>query len=76
MQYILTQEEYNNLVPKSKYEKKCDEVKKLQQMLLKASKFKCIYDAPDDSDDYFDDMYCDDCPLKDFDCGRRKDFSQ
>ena len=72
MQYILTQEEYNNLVPKSKYENKCDEVKKLQQMLLKASKFKCIHERTE----YNIDCYCDRCPLQDFDCGRRKDFSQ
>ena len=32
MQYILTQEEYSNLVPKSKYENKCDsDIKKAAQ---------------------------------------------
>ena len=32
MQYILTEEEYKNLVPKFKCEKKCDEIDKLQQL--------------------------------------------
>ena len=77
MQYILTQEELDNLVPRSKYDEKRNEVKTLQQLLLKASNYKCIYDrTEEDEDEYGYDPYCDSCPLSDFDCGRRKDFSQ
>ena len=42
MQYILTEEEYKNLVPKSKYEEKCKENKELQQLLMKAAVYICI----------------------------------
>ena len=44
MQYILTEEEYKNLVPKSRYDNKCEEVEKLNELVLKIAKFKCIHD--------------------------------
>lgn len=75
MQYILTQEELDNLVHRSKYDEKRNEVKTLQQLLLKASNYKCIYDRTEEDEDEYG-PYCDCCPLQDFDCGRRKDFSQ
>ena len=81
MQYILTQEEYKNLVPKSKYDNKCEEVEQLNKLVLKVADFKCIHDrTKEDEEEYGDEFYCDDCPLADFnpsrDCGKRKNFSQ
>ena len=81
MQYILTQKEYDNLIPKSQYEDKCKQVKNLQMLLLKASNFKCIHDiTKEDEEEYGDEFYCDDCPLAHFkssrDCGNQKNFSQ
>lgn len=73
MQYILTEEEYKNLVPKSKYEEKCNEIKELQQLLMKATGHTCIYF---NMQGYAGEFYCDNCPLAHFDCGRRKEFSQ
>ncbi len=81
MQYILTQEEFDNLISKSKYEEKCNQVKNLQMLLLKVSNFKCIHDrTQEDEEEYGDEFYCDYCPLAHFkpgyDCGKRKNFSQ
>jgi len=73
MQYILTEEEYKNLVPKSKYEEKCNEIKELQQLLMKATGHTCIYFNMLGGDTVF---YCDNCPLAHFDCGNRKEFSK
>lgn len=72
MQYILTKEEYNDLVPKSKYEEKLKEIEELQQMVMKATGHICIYDEQDKREEF----YCDKCPLADFDCGKRKEFSK
>jgi hypothetical protein len=72
MQYILTQEEFKNLVPKSKYEEKCKEIKELQQLLMKATGYTCRYDTQYN----YERFYCDNCPLAHFDCGKRKDFSK
>ena len=69
MQYILTKEEFNDLVPRSMYVKRCDEIKELQKLVMKASGHTCIYDEQEE-------FYCDKCPLANFDCGRRKEFSQ
>lgn len=76
MQYILTEEEYKNLVPKSKYEEKCDEIKELQLLLMTATGHTCIYYNTQGDDDDDDEIYCDKCPLAYFDCGKRKEFSQ
>lgn len=72
MQYLLTKEEYDDLVPRSIYVKRCDEIKELQQMVMKATGYICIYDEQDKLEEF----YCDNCPLADFDCGRRKEFSK
>lgn len=78
MQYILTQEEYNNLVPKNIYDNKCKEIEKLNRLVLKATKFKCIYDRTKEENEkngYC--FYCDDCPLVAAGtCRRNKEFSQ
>lgn len=72
MQYILTEDEYRNLVPRQKYNDALDESQKLRELVLKVSKFKCIHERNRFNDDY----YCDDCPLAEMSCGRCKDFSQ
>lgn len=72
MQYILTKEEYDDLVPRSIYVKRCDEIKELQELVMKATGYICRYDSQGDYV-YF---YCDNCPLAHFDCGKRKEFSQ
>ena len=77
MQYILTKQELDDLVPRRRYEEKCNEVKELQKLVMKATNHKCIYDrTEEDEEEYGYDPYCDNCPLNNFDCGRRKDFSQ
>lgn len=78
MQYILTQEEYKNLVPKSRYDYKCKEIEKLNELVLKVANFKCIHDRTmEDEEKYGCDFYCDDCPLVAAGtCSRTKDFSQ
>lgn len=78
MQYILTQEEYKNLVSVNKYEFKCKEVEKLNKLALELADFKCIHERTmEDEDKYGYDFYCDDCPLvRVGTCYRTKDFSQ
>jgi hypothetical protein len=73
MQYILTEDEYKNLVPRHKYNDALDESQKLRELVLKFSKFKCIHERNRSNDD---DYYCDNCPLAEMSCGRCKDFSQ
>ena len=73
MQYILTVEEYKNLIPKSKYEEKLKEIEELQQLLMSATGYTCRYDDVQYSYEFF---YCDNCPLAKFDCGKRKEFSK
>lgn len=72
MQYILTKEEYDDLVPRSIYVARCDEIKELQQLVMKATGHTCIYDSKRD----YMFSYCDNCPIANFDCGRRKEFSK
>jgi hypothetical protein len=72
MQYILTEEEYKSLVPKWKYDEKLKEIKELQLLLMKATGYTCIYESAGD----YMFSYCDNCPIANFDCGRRKEFSK
>lgn len=71
MQYILTDEEYKNLVPKSQYIEKIKEIEELQQLLMKATGYTCIHEEHD-----YEGSYCDKCPLAHFNCGKRKEFSK
>lgn len=73
MQYILTEDEYRNLVPLKKYNDALDESQKLRELVLKVSKFKCIHER---NHRYSYDYYCDKCPLAEMSCGKCKDFSQ
>lgn len=78
MQYILTQKEYKNLVPKSRYDDKCKEIEILNDLVLKKAKFKCIHDRTREENEkngYC--FYCDDCPLVVAGtCSREQYFSQ
>ncbi len=69
MQYILTQEEYNNLVPKEKYYAEMDRVEKLNIRVLELSEFVCIKEKPRLC------VYCDTCPIVDT-CTKSKEFSK
>ena len=42
MQYILTKEEYDNLVPKEKYYAEMDKVKELNKKVLELSNYTCM----------------------------------
>ena len=68
MQYILTKEEYNDLVPRSKYNEEKDKVEKLNTRILELSKFVCIKEEPQLC------VYCDNCPIVDT-CTQSKNFS-
>lgn len=72
MQYILTKQEYDDLVPRSIYVARCDEIKELQQLVMKATGYICRYD----SQGAYECFYCDNCPIAHFDCGKRKEFSK
>lgn len=72
MQYILTNEEFNDLVPRSTYTKRCDEIKELQKLVMTITGYTCRHD----SQYSYECFYCDKCPLADFDCGKRKEFSK
>ena len=72
MQYILTEEEYKSLVPKWKYDEKIKVIGELQLLLMKATGHTCIYDSKGN----YMFSYCDNCPIANFDCGRRKEFSK
>ena len=69
MQYILTKEEYDNLVPRSKYDKERDKVEQLNIQVLELSEFICIKESPRLC------VYCDSCPIVDT-CTKSKDFSK
>lgn len=72
MQYLLTKEEYNDLVPRSIYVAKLKEIEELQLRLMIAKGYICRYDTPYN----YEGFYCDNCPLAEFDCGKRKEFSK
>lgn len=57
MQYILTQDEYNHLVPVTILMHERDKVEILNKQVLELTKYKCIYD----NEKIF--SYCDDCPI-------------
>lgn len=69
MQYLLTKEEYNNLVPRSKYNEERDKVEKLNRQVLELSEFTCIKERR------FPWSYCDSCPIVDT-CTQSKEFSK
>lgn len=75
MQYILTLEEYDDLVPKSELNKAKEKIDILNQKLLELSGFSCIYE----NKSVF--SYCDKCPLNSFrdgtgTCNKVKSYSK
>lgn len=75
MQYILTLEEYDNLVPKSELNKAKEKIDILNQKVLELSGFSCIYE----NKSIF--SYCDLCPLNSFrngtgTCNKVKSYSK
>lgn len=56
MQYILTKEEYANLVSKEKYEAALAKIEKLNKQVLDISNHTCIKETGDFG-------YCDFCPI-------------
>lgn len=69
MQYILTQEEYNNLIPKEKYNTEKDKVETLNKQVLEFSGRSCVQETQGDFG------YCDFCPIT-LTCTRVKRFSK
>lgn len=83
MQYILTQEERNNLVPLTSLENAKHALEEARKAMLEAANFTCWHSPESDSE--WD--YCDDCPCssiadgKDYKiweliCGLSKNYSQ
>lgn len=83
MQYILTQEERNNLVPLAQLDGAMVALEEARKQILKSANFTCWH-APNANPDY--DL-CDDCPCssiedgKDYKtwelvCGLSKNYSQ
>lgn len=75
MQYILTLEEYDNLVPKSELTKAREKIDILNDKVLELSGFSCIYE----NKSVF--SYCDKCPLNSFrdgtgTCNKVKSYSK
>lgn len=71
MQYILTQEEYDNLAPKWKVECYEKQIDILNKKVLELSGCRCIYDNKFG--------YCDFCPLSSFGtntCNKVKQYSK
>ena len=68
MQYILTEEEYNNLVSKSKVEELKSKIERLNQKVLEYSKYTCRHEVR-----VFG--YCDDCPIQ-ISCNKPKNYSK
>lgn len=77
MQYILTEEEYKNLVPKKELNKLrelfLDSVEALNKKVLELSNFQCVVEYPRLC------SYCDNCPIGNFGtntCMRNQEYSK
>lgn len=70
MQYILTKEEYENLVPKKKADRLEETIDKLNDLVLEYSKYPCIHKHGGCGLGY-----CDDCPIT-FSCKEDKYYSK
>lgn len=68
MQYILTEEEYRELVPKSKVEELENKVERLNQKVLEYSEYTCRHNMSGFG-------YCDKCPIQ-FSCNKPKSYSK
>lgn len=65
MQYLLTEQEYNNLEPKTARKELQAEVEKALPTLLKAVKCHKFRDKEVGQGPHFSVGYCDNCPLQD-----------
>ena len=69
MQYLLTEEEYKNLVPKVKYNEVLDKIDLLNKQVLELSNFACVKETQGCFG------YCDFCPITRT-CTEIKQFSK
>lgn len=67
MQYLLSKEEYENLMPREKYFEALDKINKLNGQVLKLSNFTCRTEIGTG--------YCDLCPITET-CNKPKRFSK
>ena len=67
MQYLLSKEEYENLMPREKYFEALDKINKLTEQVLKLSNFTCRTEIGF--------CYCDQCPITET-CNKPKRFSK
>lgn len=68
MQYILTEEEYKNLVLKEKYDDALDKIERLNKKVLESLRDgKCMKKHGG---------YCDFCPISNFGTGTCTDFKE
>ena len=69
MQYILTEDEFNSLISRKRYEAEKKKVESLNRKVLELSKFDCVREKPRLM------AYCDNCPVADT-CIQPKNFSK
>lgn len=72
MQYILTEEEYKNLVKVQKYWGSLEMIEKLNEEVLKLKGFSCVMNKGSGG-------YCDNCPIGSFGlqtCTKTKRYSK
>lgn len=63
MQYLLTQKEMDDLVPKERLERRDKVILVARDMILKYAKFTCVHDIKKGTAGHGYNTYCDDCPL-------------
>ena len=70
MQYILTKQEFDDLIPVKQYEEKCHQILDLNKLVLKLSNYRCYKDSGGYG-------VCDSCPLVEIgSCPKPKNFSK
>lgn len=75
MQYILTEEEYNALIPISRMEVLVNDIELLNDKVMELTEHPCGSDADYRSESF----YCDDCPIGKFGtgtCTKRQQYSK
>lgn len=67
MQYILTREELNDLVPKAEVQRRTTAIEESSSLILELSNFRCIHKRQEVKSPIHSGRshlgYCDDCPL-------------
>lgn len=59
MQYLLTPEEYNKLIPKEEWVKAYEKIEVLNVKIIELTKYKCRAEQSNK----FNIYYCDQCPI-------------